>query len=170
MRILFLSPVNPKLTPGEPLPRWQMQASWVRALGRLGHEVRVVKYTPEDRIRLGWGEKLMWNLKVIKAAILDGVSSMRSARNPRSLRRRRELGVGDKVLLGSSSMISETPSSVRFRIFRSLLVWSIDSQRMYLADRRVLAARGDRSPRLPMGVETINRVPLDSGIGIVYIV
>jgi len=95
---------------------------------------------------------------------------MRSARNPRSLRRRRELGVGDKVLLGSSSMISETPSSARFRIFRSLLVWSIDSQRMYLADRRVLAARGDRSPRLPMGVETINRVPLDSGIGIVYIV
>ena len=80
-----------------------------------------MKYTPEDRIRLGWGEKLMWNLKVIKAAILDGVSSMRSARDPRSLRRRRKVGVIDKVLLGSSSMISEIPSSARF----DLIIYSL---------------------------------------------
>ncbi len=66
MRILFLSPVQPLLTPGEPLPKWQMQASWVRALRRQGHEVKVVKYTPDDRIRLGWGEKLWWNIRVIR--------------------------------------------------------------------------------------------------------
>jgi hypothetical protein len=44
-----------------------MQASWVRALGRLGHEVRVVKYTPDDRIRLNWGERAVWNLRVMRA-------------------------------------------------------------------------------------------------------
>lgn len=58
--------MQPFLTPGEPLPRWQMQASWARALGRLGHEVRVVKYTPDDRIRLGWGERIAWNLRVVR--------------------------------------------------------------------------------------------------------
>jgi len=226
MRILFLSPVNPKLTPGEPLPRWQMQASWVRALARQGHEVRVVKYTPDKRIRLEWGERIWRNIRAIREigpafakasagkqigliiyslgadvllpgtihyikaklgaplavlsgvspikqgnpreramaplvdlaatndqghgdewlglgakrtvvlpiaavdpelhyprntefgldAILDGVSSIRSARNPRSLRRRLLDSEEVRVLSGSSSMISETPSSTRQKL------------------------------------------------------
>ena len=66
MRVLFLSPVQPLLTPGQPLPKWQMQASWVRALTRQGHEVRVIKYTPDDKIKLGWGERAAWNLRVVR--------------------------------------------------------------------------------------------------------
>src|SRR3989338_848195 len=65
-RILFLSPVQPLLTPGWPLPKWQMQASWVRALERQGHRVSVVKYTPDDKIKLGWGERAAWNLRVVR--------------------------------------------------------------------------------------------------------
>ena len=66
MRVLFLSPVQPLLTLGQPLPKWQMQASWVRALTRQGHEVRVIKYTPDDKIKLGWGERAAWNLRVVR--------------------------------------------------------------------------------------------------------
>ena len=58
--------MQPLLTPGQPLPKWQMQASWVRALTRQGHEVRVVKYTPDDKIKLGWRERLRWNIRVIR--------------------------------------------------------------------------------------------------------
>ncbi|MBI5356154.1 glycosyltransferase family 1 protein [Candidatus Collierbacteria bacterium] len=65
MRLLFLSPVHPLLTPGNPLPKWQMQASWVRALEKVGAEVEVVRYTPEDRIRLGWVDRVWWNFKVV---------------------------------------------------------------------------------------------------------
>ncbi len=66
MRVIFLSPVHPLLTPGNQLPRWQMQASWIRGLEKVGTEVKVVRYTPEDRIRLGWGERVWWNLKVVR--------------------------------------------------------------------------------------------------------
>ena len=82
MKILFLSPVQPLLTPafakasaGEArdlLPKWQMQASWVRALKRQGHQVWVVKYTPDDRIRLGWGERIGQNIRVISQIGLIG--------------------------------------------------------------------------------------------------
>lgn len=65
MKIIFLVPVHPLLTPGKPLPRWQMQMNWVRALERQGHQVRVAKYTPDERIRLGWGERILYNIRVI---------------------------------------------------------------------------------------------------------
>lgn len=86
MRILFLSPVHPLLTPasakasagksGFPLPRWQMQMSWVRGLERQGHRVRVVKYTPDDKIRLNLVERIWWNFRVIR--------NTQKARLPRS--------------------------------------------------------------------------------------
>ena len=66
-------------------------------------------------------------------ATLDDVSSMRSARNPRSLRRRLPVGEKTKVLSGSSSMISETPSSVRpvpFRVSRDWFRFSYDYSRL----------------------------------------
>lgn len=66
MNILFLSPVHPLLTPGSPLPFWQMQASWVRGLERAGAKVKVIRYTPGNRIRLSWGERLWRNIKVIR--------------------------------------------------------------------------------------------------------
>src|SRR3989338_6680935 len=55
----------------------------------------------------------------IQVANLDSVSLTRSARNPRSLPRRRYLGFFDKVLSGFSSMVSETPSSVRLLVLLS---------------------------------------------------
>lgn len=64
MKIIFLSPVHPLLTPADPLPRWQMQMSRVRALQKTGHQVKVVKYTPR-KIRLGWDERVRWNIRVI---------------------------------------------------------------------------------------------------------
>lgn len=66
MRILFLSPVHPLLIPGNPLPKWQMQMSWVRGLERQGHWVQVVKYTPDDKIRLNLVERTWWNFRVIR--------------------------------------------------------------------------------------------------------
>ena len=64
----------------------------------------------------------------IQVANLDSVSLTRSARNHRSLPRRRYLGFFDKVLSGFSSMVSETPSSVRLLVLLSLtslvLTWS----------------------------------------------
>ncbi|MBI2310002.1 glycosyltransferase [Candidatus Collierbacteria bacterium] len=65
MRVLFLSPVHPLLTPGNPLPKWQMQMSWVRGLEKAGAEIKVVKYTPGDGVRLNWADRVWWNLRVI---------------------------------------------------------------------------------------------------------
>lgn len=65
MKIIFLSPVHPLLTPNNPLPKWQMQMSRIRALEKLGHKVEVIKYTPDRRIRLGWGERILYNIVVI---------------------------------------------------------------------------------------------------------
>lgn len=64
MTILYLSPVHPLLTPGRPFPRWQTQASHVRALQALGHHVEVLAYTPMDHIRVTIPERLFYNLKV----------------------------------------------------------------------------------------------------------
>lgn len=64
MKILYLSPVHPLLTPGHPFPRWQTQASHVRALRALGHHVEILTYTPRDHIRLTAPERLVYNLKI----------------------------------------------------------------------------------------------------------
>jgi glycosyltransferase involved in cell wall biosynthesis len=42
-----------------------MQASWVRGLEKQGHQVQVIKYTPGDKIKLNWVERIWWNCKVI---------------------------------------------------------------------------------------------------------
>lgn len=65
MRILYLSPVHPLLTEGTPLPRWQTQASHVRALEHLGHTVRVARYAPRKLGHLSLGERLLENLGVL---------------------------------------------------------------------------------------------------------
>ena len=64
--MLFLSPVHPFLTSANPLPGWQMQASWVRGLEKIGAEVKVVRYTPEGRIRPNWIERILQNIRVIR--------------------------------------------------------------------------------------------------------
>lgn len=56
---------------------------------------------------------LPWPGLPLEMASLDGISSIRSARNPRSLPRRLPGGSEVKVLSGSSSMISEISSSAR---------------------------------------------------------
>lgn len=64
MKILYLSPVHLSLTPGDPLPRWQTQASHVRALKSLGHMVTVLPYSS----RMGSGtlrERIVGNLGVL---------------------------------------------------------------------------------------------------------
>ena len=67
---------------------------------------------------------------VISAASLDGVSSIRSARNPRSLRRRLQVGKETKVLSGFSSMISEIPSSARPELNRKVLKGIIEQMKL----------------------------------------
>jgi glycosyltransferase involved in cell wall biosynthesis len=42
-----------------------MQASWVKALKQLGHQVSVVRYTPNNHIRLNLAERVYWNVKVL---------------------------------------------------------------------------------------------------------
>lgn len=71
MKIIFLSPVHPFLTEGNPLPRWQMQASRVRALLELGHQVKVIRYTPSDHDKLNPLERIYWNLKVLTSIIAE---------------------------------------------------------------------------------------------------
>lgn len=71
MRILYLSPVHPLLTPGHPLPRWQTQASHVRALQQLGHEVHVCCYTPADHIQLNLMERFRCNASAALRATLS---------------------------------------------------------------------------------------------------
>lgn len=65
MKILYLSPVHPLLTPGNPLPEWQTQASHVRALGELGHSVTVIRYTPPDHIRVTPAERIAINARTV---------------------------------------------------------------------------------------------------------
>ena len=69
MRVIFFSPVHPFLTSGNPLPKWQMQASWVRGLEKVGAEVEVVRYTPGDGRKLNWFERGWWNLRIISRII-----------------------------------------------------------------------------------------------------
>lgn len=66
MRILYLSPVHPLLTPGNPLPRWQTQMSHVSALEQLGHCIHVVAYTPQTHIRVSLAERLFYNSRILK--------------------------------------------------------------------------------------------------------
>lgn len=72
MKILYLSPVHPLLTPGNPLPRWQTQMSHVRVLKQLGHHVDVVVYTPKDHIRVSPAERVSYNLAVIARSLQRG--------------------------------------------------------------------------------------------------
>lgn len=65
MNILYLSPVHPLLTPGEPLPRWQTQASHVRALEELGHRVKVVRYAPRKLGPVTVRERVLGNLGML---------------------------------------------------------------------------------------------------------
>lgn len=65
MKIIFLSPAHPLLTPDDPLPKWQMQMSRIRALVKLGHQVKVIKYTPDNKMKLSLRERIWWNFRVI---------------------------------------------------------------------------------------------------------
>ena len=65
MRILYLSPVHPLLTEGNPLPKWQTQAAHVRALKQIGHDVTVVRYSPKRLGRVSLWERALRNLKVL---------------------------------------------------------------------------------------------------------
>lgn len=65
MKILYLSPIHPFLTPGNPLPRWQTQASHVRALAALGHDVTVVPYAPRRLGPVTIRERIVGNLGVL---------------------------------------------------------------------------------------------------------
>lgn len=42
MKILLISPVHPKLAPKKPLPTYQVQNYWLKALTNLGHQVSVL--------------------------------------------------------------------------------------------------------------------------------
>lgn len=42
MKILLISPVNSKLSPGKPLPKWQPHFFWWQALKNLGHTVEIL--------------------------------------------------------------------------------------------------------------------------------
>lgn len=65
MNILYLSPVHPLLTPGDPLPKWQTQMSHVRALEQLSHSVKVIAYTPKTHIRVSLVERVFYNIKLL---------------------------------------------------------------------------------------------------------
>ena len=75
LKIIFLSPVHPLLTLGFPLPKWQMQSSWVRALQKAGADVKVVRYTPGGKARVSLIERALWNFAVILKAIAPVVRS-----------------------------------------------------------------------------------------------
>ena len=64
MKIVFLTSVHPLLTYFDPLPRWQMEASRIRALEEMGHKIRVIRYTPRSHIRLNLLERIWWNFRV----------------------------------------------------------------------------------------------------------
>lgn len=65
MNILYLSPVHPLLTPGNPLPRLQTQMSHIRALRKLGHHVDAAVYTPKDHIRVTVPERIWYNANIL---------------------------------------------------------------------------------------------------------
>lgn len=69
MRILYLAPVHPLLTPGNPLPFWQMQSSHIRALCELGHKVTVIPYTPKNKIRVSLFERMVFNIAVVARVV-----------------------------------------------------------------------------------------------------
>ena len=74
-------------------------------------------YNPDDKVSetrvLKLGKQRYSDFRRWVAASLDNISSIRSARNPRSLPRRLPVSEEIKVLSGSSSMISEISSSAR---------------------------------------------------------
>lgn len=65
MNILYLAPIHPFLTSGDPLPRWQTQSSHVRALQELGHRVKAVAYSPRRFGPVTVGERLVGNFGVL---------------------------------------------------------------------------------------------------------
>lgn len=69
MTILYLSPVHPLMTEGKPLPRWQTQASHVRSLGTLGHDVAVVRYAPRKLGRPSLVQRICGNFKVLGRSV-----------------------------------------------------------------------------------------------------
>ncbi len=76
------------------------------------------KHRSVDDKPFGGGPGMVMRVDIVDRALqslasLDGVFSTRSARNPRSLRRRRPVSPKGKILNGSSSMVSKIPSSVR---------------------------------------------------------
>lgn len=78
------------------------------------------KHRSVDDKPFGGGPGMVLRVDVVDRALqglasLDDISSIHSARNPRSLRRRFQVGIEDRVLSSSSSMISEIPSSTRIR-------------------------------------------------------
>ena len=118
MTILFFSPVHPLLTPGNPLPRWQMQASWVRGLEKQGHQVQVVKYTPGDKTKLNWLERMWWNLRIISRII--GLY-----KGPTLLRQGRTLGT-DLIIfsLGADVLLPQTLRLIKWLTKAPLVILS----------------------------------------------
>lgn len=51
MNILLVTPVNPLFPDQLPLPQWQTQTSWRRALLKLGHKVKVFRVTDFPKIK-----------------------------------------------------------------------------------------------------------------------
>lgn len=53
MKILLITPVDANQKSGDPLPLWQPQNFWVRALKNLGHRVTVFDYTKASLYKAG---------------------------------------------------------------------------------------------------------------------
>lgn len=121
LKIIFLSPVHPLLTPGDPLPWWQMQSSWVRGLEKTGAEVRVVKYTPEDGRKLNRFERILQNIRVIRVIRPAFVSTQ-----GRNFGEAREIGKVDLIIysLGANVLLPSTLRLIKWFTGAPLVILS----------------------------------------------